>query len=1028
MQRDWKPEQQSFFMVCLANHIVAAKRMLASLVHDWSARSLHTASITVPRPRHTFPVARSYERIVLVACDGWRSRERLPGASCKITGGISVMLESNSTSHVFRFVSMRPPALVDASNLIPLSDDTFLVRTMIDSTRARRREVAQAYARDQAPKIDAFVDSDAAVALAKAIDKLETSGGTVSNLGTELRGQRQALEAHRDELSDYLLASKFGRAGEDAHQATMARLYRALYAWNSGALGKRKLAEVLMLPIVFPASLTGASASGKSVPMLPALPAAPGSAAVGTVASQPSPSIVGVQRVLSELAALHRSDFLTMPRDCDGAVAPPMVLNDTGMALLSQDAKDLLSSLNINPTVLPIYAVVTALETASDIRKKTVEVEGNAAPVTPHTPGVVGGSGVFPRIQTSGIADLLVLKQHLTGYLRADISHIENVMAGESRGTTFRNFERTEQSFTTEVEDTTEKQDELTTDQRFELKNETGKTINDDQKIGFGLTVSGKYGPAVEFNASSSLEMSTSSEESQKTAVSYAKDIVERSLERVTHRVRTEQVLRILREQEETSTHELTNQGPTHLVGLYQYLEKQYESQVFNYGLRQTFDFIVPEPASFSWWVEAGASTQPAVPTPPPRLDSYIGSAAEVNESNYLSTAAILGAADMSAPPPMYVMVTSAVKHGDTASNEEGQPRSIMEKDIPIPAGYVPFWARVMPTALTDAGLSLAITVGTAQRVWRPNATATAINLGNDFSVGSEGIGLSLSEMSFSQDVQSRLFTEVLAFESDAYTVVYNIIFVRTPEAYTAWQVKTYATLQAAWQNKQAKYEQDLEAAKLAANAQAQQASTLDMSPSQNAKIIRAELKKHCISILTQQRYEDFNSTRDTDPPLFDFQEAADQGTFVRFFEQAFEWDQLQYVFYPYFWGRGSTWAARYSRNDIDPDFLEYLQAGAARVVAPVRPGFERAVTHYLETGEIWNGEGAPPQINSPLYVSILDELKQRAEAPAGEIAVGDPWTTSVPTPLVILRAEAGLPRWERQNPVSWTWVESAPA
>jgi hypothetical protein len=40
------------------------------------------------------------------------------------------MLESNSTSHVFRFVSMRPPDTVNARNLIPLSDNTFFVRTM----------------------------------------------------------------------------------------------------------------------------------------------------------------------------------------------------------------------------------------------------------------------------------------------------------------------------------------------------------------------------------------------------------------------------------------------------------------------------------------------------------------------------------------------------------------------------------------------------------------------------------------------------------------------------------------------------------------------------------------------------------------------------------------------------------------------------------------------------------------------------------------------------------------------------------
>jgi hypothetical protein len=52
------------------------------------------------------------------------------------------MLESNSTSHVFRFVSMRPPSTVDARNLIPLSNHTVFVRTMID-----QRSDTEAHAR-----------------------------------------------------------------------------------------------------------------------------------------------------------------------------------------------------------------------------------------------------------------------------------------------------------------------------------------------------------------------------------------------------------------------------------------------------------------------------------------------------------------------------------------------------------------------------------------------------------------------------------------------------------------------------------------------------------------------------------------------------------------------------------------------------------------------------------------------------------------------------------------------------------------
>ena len=82
----------------------------------------------------------------------------------------------------------------------------------------------------------------------------------------------------------------------------------------------------------------------------------------------------------------------------------------------------------------------------------------------------------------------------------------------------------------------------------------------------------------------------------------------------------------------------------------------------------------------------------------------------------------------------------------------------------------------------------------------------------------------------------------------------------------------------------------------------------------------------------------------------------AEQMPYVRFFEQAFEWEHITYTFYPYFWGWKQAWNKRMLLDDNDPHFADFLRAGAARVVFPVRPGFEEAVAHYLETGEIWAG------------------------------------------------------------------------
>jgi hypothetical protein len=136
---------------------------------------------------------------------------------------------------------------------------------------------------------------------------------------------------------------------------------------------------------------------------------------------------------------------------------------------------------------------------------------------------------------------------------------------------------------------------------------------------------------------------------------------------------------------------------------------------------------------------------------------------------------------------------------------------------------------------------------------------------------------------------------------------------------------------------------------------------------------------------------------------------------YVRFFEQAFEWEHIIYFFYPYFWGWKKAWDQRMLLDDVDPLFADFLRAGAARVVFPVRPGFEVAILHYLETGEIWNG-GPPPDLTSPMYVSIVKEIEEATGAPGDEVPVGDPWEVHLPTTLVRLRPNDDLPIWAKVN------------
>ena len=105
----------------------------------------------------------------------------------------------------------------------------------------------------------------------------------------------------------------------------------------------------------------------------------------------------------------------------------------------------------------------------------------------------------------------------------------------------------------------------------------------------------------------------------------------------------------------------------------------------------------------------------------------------------------------------------------------------------------------------------------------------------------------------------------------------------------------------------------------------------------------------------------------------------------------------------------------------MDPALEDFLKSGYPRVVLPVRVGFEAAVSYFFERGLVWEGEGEP-QINDPLYKPIVEEIKERTGGDQGEIAVGEPWETRLPTAAILVRREASLPEWERIDPNKWQW------
>jgi hypothetical protein len=143
-----------------------------------------------------------------------------------------------------------------------------------------------------------------------------------------------------------------------------------------------------------------------------------------------------------------------------------------------------------------------------------------------------------------------------------------------------------------------------------------------------------------------------------------------------------------------------------------------------------------------------------------------------------------------------------------------------------------------------------------------------------------------------------------------------------------------------------------------------------------------------------------------------DFSSLFQQAPLIRFMEEAFEWDQMQYIFYPYYWNTKSAWFDLALISGPDSMFNLFLRSGAARVVVPVRPGFEESFVYFLQTGKPWDG-GSPPQVVDSNYINIAAEIAEADEAPVADTLISPTWTENVPTTLTMLRElDLTYPNW----------------
>ncbi|HET7761965.1 MAG TPA: hypothetical protein VFL46_06350 [Phycicoccus sp.] len=929
----------------------------------------------------------------------------------------------DTVNELFRFMVMRPAELPADSEVHTLTAHALDVG---DSVAALRREAAGYLASARAVRTVAEEPVGlVARAVADAFGVRRLANADAVDLIRSATGSEPAdlvagddFTTYRERLEDTLIATKVLSDSSGTDARALAVVAQGLDVITRTAAGDEAVAvRPLVLPVAPP----------RAVPEPPSEPPPPEqrppreerhedelrsqigklTEAIGALSALPASGFESEQRGGASApgdtgrpagATARRAADRTEEPEGSGSVTPriPWVLDAAAVRRLPSGVRSTLRTLSLDASNTPLPVLLRTLDDArgqqlaalkvpvSEVVK--VSILGSAlVQASPATDLVGAPATAMPQghgsIRPVGVGDLLLVKEHVLRYEGGELAHVENVLRSEHLSRDTRRLDRTETTILTEAETTKEEERDTQSTDRFSLRRETSSTIKDDTQFKAGLSVDAKYGPFVEVKANADFATNHSSEESAKQASEFSKDVVSRSVSKVVERVLERRSTTTLSEFEEKYSHGFDNStGTTNISGVYQWVDKVLQAQVYNYGKRMLFDVTLPEPGTAFVVAETQGKLEGQTFTPPV---PFTLTPTQVAEGNYAYWAHQYDVTGLEAPPPP-VKTFSKAFDGTVPQDPYELSKSA---DIVIDEGYQAKYALWTAAWNTYSGASWYLLIGN-----------NSLNVFTDSTyVDMAGEVGSVSVATFGWKLRD-------------FAMTVEIFCERTARAMTAWQLKTHAALTQGFLAKQQAYE-----SKVAEAAAAAGVVISGRNPLWNSRIVTTELRKQCITLLTAQQFDAFGALELSPQgyPQPNLARSEQQMPYVRFFEQAFEWEHLVYFFYPYFWGWKPAWSHRMLLDDVDATFADFLRAGAGRVVFPVRPGFEAAVVHYLETGEIWNG-GPPPDISSSLYVPIVKEIQEATGAPGAEVPVGDPWLVRLPTTLARLRPDDELPTWAK--------------
>ena len=569
------------------------------------------------------------------------------------------------------------------------------------------------------------------------------------------------------------------------------------------------------------------------------------------------------------------------------------------------------------------------------------------------------------------------------GVEHGELVHTVPLTPEETVNIAHREWSVTTQTFETLTSEALEGFSATGVAEKSDLAQSTDVESKHSSSLDVGGSISASYnGGAYSLTASASVDYQTKSEsdESDKRSVAHSMAVTRSASTRTVKEHKTSFVVSSVAGAENLAVQVLTNSSKTQAMRVdYYQLLRRWRVDLIRYGLRMTYDIVVPNPGfglvgkvmelgklsaalldgnAFSLdpdsitttsWAKLQQDYGTAV-DPPPTADIQLAQVATVPQKTY----DIWGSSTMTFDVPEGYVITAAHFRGLFALYDYKPDARHLQVDIfGEPKG----------------------TTNTATGEFEGENAILEFDLTSATIIGRTGT----------------VFLVIDYHNVDFGEMQVQVTMEPTPEALQKWRSKVWGQLREADQANFSAQLTLMRDRKAQLEAEIAQFDALTLRKMEHEEIMRSVLQwllgpnfslmPDSVKSAITNNVDDSKAAPGTyafpgvpNLPVGDYQAVMEHGELIKFLHNAIEWENMIFFVYPYFWDRLENWD--FKRFLMHPDYAhrEFLRAGCSRVVIPVRPGFETSFAMLMETGD----SAAPPDTSYP-YVSIGEETRNFA-------------------------------------------------